>query len=225
MVKKKGSEQSIRHAIVLPSYGRMEENLNIISHGIGAFFALIGCIYLLYQAFQLGAWRYWISASVFGIGMILMLSSSTCYHMSKDPIWRKWLRRCDHGVIFLFIAASYTPFTLLALSGMQSIWWTILIWALGSIGILVVFLPIPHKAWIELPLCLGMGWLAMFLYNQFALELGGGARWLLAGGIAYSIGAVLYMIKKLPFNHLIWHIFVLLGVGCHFIAVSNYLMI
>ena len=224
-MENKSTEKSIHHAIVLPSYGRIEEKFNIISHGIGAFVAFIGFLYLLYQASHLGAWRYWTSACVFGIGMILMLSSSTCYHMAKDPVWRKWLRRCDHGVIFFFIAASYTPFTLLALSGMQSIWWTILIWALGLIGILVAFLPIPHKAWIELPLCLGMGWLAMFLYKQFALELGEGANWLLAGGVAYSIGAVLYMIKKLPFNHLIWHVFVLVGVGCHFVAISNYLMI
>lgn len=217
--------QLLKRPLILPAYGRIEEKLNIISHGIGVFVALAGLAHLLHQAYLREAWRYWTSASVFGVGMIVMLSSSTCYHMSQKPVWRKWLRRCDHSVIFFFIAASYTPFTLLALSGMQSIWWTILIWGLALLGMIVAFIPMRHKVWIEIPLCLGMGWLAMFLYGAFSLELGWGARWLLAGGVVYSVGAVLYLIKKLPFNHVIWHFCVLGGVACHYVAISRYLMV
>lgn len=212
-------------ALNLPSYGRIEERLNIISHGIGALAAIAGLFFLLYQAYIQEAWRYWTSASIYGGGMIIMLSCSTFYHMAKKPVLRKWLRKCDHCVIFFFIAATYTPFTLLSLTGAQAIWWTVVVWSIAVVGMIIAFLPIKHKVWIELPLCLGLGWLAMCLYGAFSLELGSGAGWLLAGGVVYSVGAVLYLIKRMPFNHLVWHCCVLGGVSCHFVAISRYLMI
>lgn len=205
-------------------YGKWEERCNVFSHGIGAVIALIGFLRLLYQANLQQQWLAWVSATVFGLGMILMLSSSTIYHFVQNDRWRKWLRRCDHGMIFFFIAATYTSFTLLALSGQDSLHWTLFIWLLAICGIILAFIPLRHKAWIEVPLCLALGWLALFLYGDFSSQLQGGWVWLLAGGIVYSVGALLYLCKRLPFNHAIWHCFVLAGVACHYVAISKYLL-
>ncbi|CAG36603.1 PAQR family membrane homeostasis protein TrhA [Desulfotalea psychrophila] len=208
----------------IPAYGRVEERLNVLSHGLGALGAVVGFCYLLHQAFIMSSWPYWLSATVFGGGMVLMLTSSTLYHLAKKPVLRKWLRRCDHGMIFIFIAATYTPFTLLALQGDQSIFWTAIIWSIALLGIIVAFIPFKHKVWVEIPLCLGLGWLAIFLYGSFSGELGLGGHWLFAGGVVYSVGALLYLVKKMPFNHAIWHCFVLAGLSCHYVAISAYLM-
>ncbi|MGL1933329.1 MAG: hemolysin III family protein [Desulfotalea sp.] len=209
---------------ILPSYNRIEEKVNVISHAIGSIAALAGLVYLLYQANIHNTWAYWVSGLVFGVGMILMLTSSTLYHWSKSARLRKWLRCCDHSMIFLFIAATYTPFTLLALAGNEAIMWTVIIWSIAVVGMIIAFVPFKHKVWIELPLCLSFGWLALCLYGAFSMELGNGLNWLFAGGIIYSVGAVLYTIKKMPFNHAIWHCFVIGGAACHFTAISGYLM-
>lgn len=208
----------------VPSYTRLEEKINVLSHGIGAIIAVVGLVYLLYQAQIQNSWTYWVSGLVFGIGMILMLSSSTFYHLTKSARLRKWLRRCDHCMIFLFIAATYTPFTLLALPADKALTWTIIVWSIAIAGMILAFIPFKHKMWVEVPLCLGFGWLAMVLYGTFPKEVGDAGHWLLAGGIIYSIGAILYMIKRLPFNHAIWHFFVIGGVVCHYIAISCFLM-
>lgn len=209
---------------VLPSYSKIEERCNVISHGVGAIAALAGLIHLLYQASLQNTWAYWVSAIVFGFGMILMLTSSTLYHMVKGARLRKWLRACDHGMIFFFIAATYTPFTLLALAGKESLTWTIVIWSIAVVGIVLAFIPFPKKAWVEVPLCLALGWLALCIYGAFSLELGDGLQWLFAGGIVYSLGALVYVVKQVPFNHALWHCFVLGGALCHYVAISGYLM-
>lgn len=209
---------------VLPSYSKIEERCNIVSHGVGAVVALVGLVHLLYQASLQNTWAYWVSALVFGIGMILMLTSSTLYHMVKGGRLRKWLRVCDHSMIFFFIAATYTPFTLLALAGKESITWTIVVWSIAVIGIVLAFIPFPKKAWVEVPLCLILGWLALCIYGTFSLDVGNGVDWLFAGGIVYSLGALIYVVKKLPFNHALWHCFVLGGALCHYVAISGYLM-
>lgn len=209
----------------LTAYSKNEEMLNIWSHLVGAVLALIGTIFLLIKSLEF-ALIYPISVMIFGLSMVTLFSASTLYHAATQPEIRAKLRIFDHCAIFVFIAGSYTPLALLVLQG-QTGWWIFGIsWGLAVMGIALKLFFTGRFKLLSTSIYLFMGWLIVFagntLIEKFSTE---GFFWLLAGGIAYTVGAVLYSLKRLPFSHAIFHFMVIIGCGCHFHSVYHYVLV
>ncbi len=157
------------------------------------------------------------------MSIIILFSASTLYHSTQDPVRRSFLRVIDHSAIYVSIAGSYTPFTLVTLHGLIGWWLFGLVWTMAVIGITLKLFFIGRYSLVSTLMYVFMGWLIIFaikpLINNLPTD---GLSWLVAGGLAYTIGAVLYSIKKIPFNHALFHCLVLLGSFCQFIAVYGY---
>jgi hemolysin III len=209
----------------LKHYSPLEEKTNIISHAIGLVFSSIALVLLVVRASLSGnAWHI-VSVSIFGASLISLYAASTFYHSAKDPKIRSRLRIIDHATIYVLIAGTYTPFTLVTLNG--SVGWTIFAvsWAMALTGIILKLFFTGKYNVLSTLMYVFMGWIIVFaitpLINNLSTE---GLFWLLAGGVAYTTGAVLYSIKKIKFNHAIFHMFVLLGSFCHFVSVYFYVL-
>ena len=204
----------------LKYYSPAEEMTNIISHGIGLVLSIAALALLVTFASLYGNVWHIVSFSIFGASLLILFSSSTLYHCAKKPVLRSRLRVFDHASIFLLIAGSYTPFTLVTLNG--PVGWTIfgITWGLALTGIILKLFFTGRYRVVSTLMYVFMGWLIVFAIKPVVNSLpSGGMYWLLAGGIAYTVGAVLYSVKKIRFNHAIFHIFVLIGSICHFVAV------
>ncbi len=204
-------------------YSPREENINIISHAVGFILSSVAFILLVMRANLHGNILHILSFSIFGVSLIVLYAASTFYHSAKKAELRSRLRIIDHASIFVLIAGTYTPFTLVTLSG--TIGWVIFStsWGLALIGItLKLFFTGKYKLFSTIMYIL-ISMIIVFaikpLIDNLPLE---GLLWLFAGGISYIIGAILYSIKKIKFNHAIFHIFVLIGSFCHFISVFFY---
>ncbi len=202
-------------------YPPLEEKINIISHGIGIILSVIAFVLLIIKynvgsgdAMQL------FSYIVYGLSLIILYSASTIYHNSKTENIRNKLNVFDHASIYVLIAGTYTPFALITLSG--NIGWIVfgIIWSLAIIGVTLKLFFIGKFKIFSTIMYVLMGWLMIFaakpLINNLSSE---GLIWLLVGGISYTIGAVLYSVKKINYNHAIFHIFVLIGSITHFISI------
>ena len=204
-------------------YPAKEERLNVISHGAGLILSLVGFVLLILQALKYEHLKLTLSFIIFGLGLVLLYSASTFYHKSKDMRLRYRLKIFDHIAIFVLIAATYTPFALVTLEG--TVGWIIfaVAWGIALAGtVLKIFFTGRYKT-LSTIMYVGMGWIIIFaikpLLENFSTE---GLLWLLGGGVAYTIGAILYSISKINYNHAWFHIFVLLGSLCHFIAIYLY---
>ena len=197
-----------------------EEIANSITHGIGAILSIAGLILLVILASLYGdIWRI-VSVTIYGTCLVLLYLCSTLYHSIQRPKVKRVLRILDHAAIYLLIAGSYTPFALVTMRG--PLGWTILgiVWVLALLGIL-------FKIWFigrfEVMATIGyilMSWICLVAFKQLIAGLGlDGMLWLMFGGAAYMIGVIFYAWQKLPYNHAIWHLFVLGGSTCHFFAV------
>ena len=207
-----------------PLYSNKEERLNIITHAFGFLLSLLGLYFLIFKSFQYeGFWKP-ASLLIYGLSLIILYAASTFYHAAKDPSLRRKLNIFDHAAIYVLIAGTYTPFTILVLEG--SLGWIIfgLTWTFALIGIILKLFFTGRFDKLSTALYLLMGWQIIFVINplmeRFTTE---GLQLLFAGGVFYTIGAVLYSIKKLPYNHAIFHVFVLLGSVCHFFSVLGIL--
>ncbi len=201
-------------------YSPFEERLNVISHAIGVILGIVALVFLVVHASQNGTASHIVSFSIYGASIILLYLASTLYHISKKPKARKRLRIFDHAAIYVLIAGTYTPFALVTLEGV--IGWTIfgLVWGFAAIGITLKLFFTGKFDKLSTLMYVFMGWLIIFAINPLLANLSSeGLFWLLAGGVAYTIGAVLYSIQKLPLNHAIFHVFVLAGSIFHFISV------
>jgi len=206
-------------------YPHLEEQTNIISHAIGLILSIVALVLMVFRAGTSGdVWQI-VSAAIFGASLIALYAASTFYHSAKDPKLRSHLRVIDHATIYILIAGTYTPFTLVTLDG--PVGWTVfgVSWGMALMGlILKLFFTGKFNALSTL-MYVFMGWIIIFaikpLMNNLALE---GLFWLFAGGVAYTTGAVIYSINKIKFNHAIFHLFVLLGSACHFISVYFYVL-
>ena len=209
------------------------EPVNGLTHFFGAVGALIGTIFLILNASSTPGANVItvIAVIVFGISMIFLYSASTIYHLTKakaSVILR--LRKLDHSMIYVLIAGTYTPAILLALTGTLKWGFFIGVWAIALAGIIVKMFWIASPRWLNAGLYVAMGWSGMAaivpLYNSIG---GGGIVWLLAGGIAYTVGAVIYatkrplLVKEFGF-HEIFHIFVIIGSICHYVMVMKYII-
>jgi len=206
-------------------YDPKEEKWNVISHLIGLVLSIPALVLLVVFASLEGTAWHIVSFSIYGASLIVLYSASTLYHYVQNPKLRQRLNIFDHAAIYILIAGTYTPFTLVVLEGWVG--WTIfgVSWGLALMGVILKLFYTGKYDKISTIAYVLMGWLIIFaikpLVNGLVLE---GLLWLLAGGISYTIGAVLYSIKRIKYNHAIFHIFVLIGSFCHFIAVFFYVL-
>lgn len=203
------------------SYSPSEERANVLTHGIGAAVALVAGLTMLTMSISRGgdAWQ-WASAIVFSVSMLALYLASTAYHRAVDPVRRARLKIVDHCAIYVLIAGTYTPFTLTVLR--DSVGWPlfIVIWSLAAIGIIFKLFFTGRFKLASTLIYVAMGWLVMLYAKSVYLALSSWTfGWLLAGGIAYTLGTVFYMQRRMPYAHAIWHGFVVAGTVCHFIAV------
>jgi hemolysin III len=206
-------------------YDPKEEKLNVLSHGIGLILSVVALVLLVvFASLEGGLWHI-VSFSIYGASLIVLYAASTLYHYVQNPKLRYRLNIFDHASIYILIAGTYTPFTLVVLDGWVG--WTIfgVSWGLALIGVILKLFFIGRFDKISTIAYVLMGWLIVFaikpLVHNLPLE---GLLWLLAGGVFYTIGAVLYSIKSIKYNHAIFHIFVLLGSFSHFMAVFFYVL-
>jgi hemolysin III len=206
-------------------YSPAEEKINIVSHAAGLILSLVALVLLLIHASEHGnAWHV-VSFGIFGASLIALYAASTCYHSAKEPATRSRLRIVDHATIYILIAGTYTPFALITLNGATG--WVIFAvsWGLAVCGIALKLFFTGKYNLLSTLMYVFMGWVIVFalkpLINNLAPE---GVFWLFTGGLAYTLGAVVYSIKKIQFNHAIFHVFVLIGSACHFVAVYFYVL-
>lgn len=206
-------------------YDPKEEKLNVLTHGLGLVLSVVALILLVINANNFGTLTHIISFTIFGASMIVLYSASTFYHNAKTPEIRYKLKIFDHSAIYVLIAGTYTPFSLVVLQGWVG--WTIfgVSWGLALVGIILKLFYTGKYDKISTIAYVLMGWLIIFalkpLIHNLAFE---GLMWLLAGGISYTIGAILYSLERIKYNHAIFHIFVLLGSFCHFMAILFYVL-
>lgn len=203
------------------SYSIIEEKLNSMTHAVGALLAIIGLTVLVMAANSTATM---IAAWVYGLSLIAMFVSSSIYHASKDPQKRNWLRKIDHIAIYLLIAGSYTPFMAIGVGGTLGIVALIVVWAIGIAGIFFKLF-LGHKyPRISITTYAVMGWLALFLiypiYQSLDIQ---GFILLVAGGLCYSAGIPLYLLKSRHYSHALWHLCVVAGAACHFLAIYYYI--
>lgn len=208
---------------ILKDYDPSEERLNILTHLFGLILSVIGLYFLIQKAITLDKLWAPLSFTIFGLSMIILYLASTLYHASTKEEKRKRLKIFDHIAIYLLIAGSYTPFTLVSLENHSG--WTVfyIVWGFALVGIIIKLFFTGKFDIISTLMYVFMGWMIVFTFNDLKETVPSlGIDWLVAGGIAYTVGAVLYSIKKIPYNHAIFHVFVLLGTFCHYIAIVKY---
>lgn len=203
-------------------YSKREEIFNIYTHGLGFVGSVLSLFLFILKKPSVSSTYFW-STIVFGVSMCALYLASTIYHKSTDPRKRARLKIFDHAAIYVLIAGTYTPFTLVTLPDPIGIPLFITAWSLAVVGIILKLFFTGRFDIVSTILYVAMGWLIIFAYHPLLDSLvTQGVHWLFAGGIAYTIGAVLYSIKRIPYNHAIFHVFVLAGTFCHFWAVYFY---
>lgn len=202
-------------------YSQGEELANSITHGIGMIFGIVGLILLLIKAADHQADTLTMtSMAIYGSSIIVLFMASTLYHAIPHPQAKRWLKTFDHCAIYLLIAGSYTPFLLVSLRTPLAIGLMMVIWTIALIGIIMKVAFVYRFKKLSLMTYLVMGWLSLIVIYQLAVHLDiGGLTLLAVGGLVYSVGVIFYVAKRIPFNHAIWHGFVLAGCMCHFFAI------
>lgn len=193
-----------------------------MTHAVGSFLSLLGLAILLYLSYGRINSLYAISAVIFGLSMFSLYSASALYHYVRSPLLKQLFRLIDHSSIYILIAGTYTPVTLLAIHNILGYILLSVIWLLAFAGIILELSVISYNKWISVSFYLLMGWLALvatkaLLQNLSVLGIFG----LFAGGVAYSVGVIFYVWHTFPFNHAIWHFFVLAGTFFHFIMIYS----
>lgn len=202
------------------TYSPVEELVNTITHGTGLVASIAGFVFLLVYTILYGNGWHIAACSIYGGSLVSLYAASTLYHGCKSPRWKRIFRVADHACIYLLIAGSYTPFTLLVLEGAWG--WSMfsVIWTFAAVGIIFKFIDVDPISWLTAGIYLVMGWLAVIaVYPLFQALPGDAFALLVAGGLTYSAGTIFYLWEKIPFNHGVWHVFVLAGSALHYFAV------
>jgi hemolysin III len=199
-----------------------EELANSISHGIGLCAALVSAPILLLEA-QRSSPGFFFGAVIFAITMSILYLGSTLYHAWPQTRGKTILRKLDHSAIFLLIAGTYTPLTLGPLRGLWGSTILALVWGLAIFGVILKATRGPSRhSKLGMTLYLGTGWLALIAIRPITLAIPVPALfWLVAGGVAYTTGVLFFVNERLRYSHFIWHLFVLLGSSCHFLAILS----
>ena len=205
-------------------YDPQEELINAYSHGLGAILAFIAVIFLIVKGYGLPLGQ-WISLWVYGLSLVLLLSSSMLYHFAQDERKRYWYKKLDHTAIYYLIAGTYTPFLSIGIPTAKAHHLLIALWVIALIGTLFKLVFIHRFQKVSLAAYLVMGWLAVLVMDDMQRYLSKDAiQLLIAGGLAYTVGTLFYALKNVRYSHAIWHVFVLLGAGLHFLAIYCYVL-
>lgn len=206
-------------------YSLGEEIANSVIHGVGAVLAIVGLSVLADYADAHGTTRHVVSCSVYGVTLVLLYTASTLYHSVPHPRAKPFLRLLDHSAIFLLIAGTYTPFTLVSLRGPVGWWLFGVIWGLAGLGIVLRIVLRGRSTAAFIGLYVAMGWSVVFAIKPLAASLpAGGMTLVVWGGALYTVGILFYLWRRLPYHHAIWHGFVLAGSVAHFFAVLLYVI-
>ncbi len=205
------------------TYSKEEERWNISTHAFGLVMSVAGIIPLTVKALQGHSLKILIAFLIYWIGVSTMFLASTLYHSATDPVKRSRLNIFDHSAIYLTIAGTYTPISLLVLPPFWGITVLITVWLIAATGIILKFFFIGSFPRLSTVMYVLMGWVIVIAIKPLINSMStAGLLWLLAGGVAYTIGAALYQVKGLKFNHAIFHLFVLLGAAFHYVVVYFY---
>ena len=202
-------------AYVAP-YSPREELANAVIHGVGVLVAVAALVYMMNVApAELSTWQKF-GVVVYGISLILMFLTSTLYHAVSRPQAKQVLKRFDHCAIYLLIAGSATPLLTIAIQSSSAIAVLIVVWSMAVIGVFFKAFFAGKFKWVSVASYLLMGWLLVLVVQQLyqALPIAGFSL-LVVGGLAYTVGVIFYVNKKIPFNHAIWHGFVFIGATSH----------
>ncbi len=217
--------QEMNTATTLPRYSLGEEIANAVTHGLGVLLAIAGLSVLSAFAAVNGDAAHVVASVVFGSALVLCYTTSTLYHAIALQRARHFLRALDHSAIFLLIAGTYTPFMLVSLGG--TLGWAMLavVWTLAAAGIGARLALRGRRHNVVVACYVAMGWIVVFAIKPLVASLpAGGLALLLAGGLAYTFGVIFYKWRSLPYNHAVWHGFVLAGSALHFFAVLFYVV-
>jgi hemolysin III len=209
----------------LSRYSPGEEIANSVTHGIGIVLAIAAlCILTVFAASYGDVWHI-VSVSVYGTTLILLYTASTLYHSIQEQSRKGIFQNLDHSAIYLLIAGTYTPFTLVSLRGYWGWWLFGVIWGLAVLGIVFQFLPLRRRKTVSMVLYIGMGWAVVAAIRPLIQSVeAGGIFFLISGGLAYTLGILFYAWEKMNYNHAVWHLFVLAGSVLHFFAVLLYII-
>ncbi|CAH8283679.1 hemolysin III [Mariniflexile fucanivorans] len=202
----------------------LQERLNAISHAIGAIFGVLGLTSLIIFDSNKTNWSLF-SVIVYGISIIVLFTASTLYHYVKDDVKKHYFRIIDHISIYFLIAGTYTPVLLITLH--ESLGWTLfyVVWGIAFFGVILKLFFTGRFEIFSTLLYLVMGWLIVFDFTNLSkLMDSNGVLLLFFGGLAYTVGILFYAIKKIPYNHVIWHLFVLAGAIFHFFMIFFYVI-
>ena len=203
-------------------YSIKEEKLNVISHGLGLVLSVVALPFLILKSIDFNGFWKPTSFIIYGFSMVILYAASTFYHAAKNPKKRRKLNIFDHAAIYILIAGSYSPFCLVGLNSNLGWYMFLFVWIFALTGIILKLFFTGRFDKVSTAMYLLMGWQVMFFIKPLMESLSAEAfYYLVAGGVFYSVGAILYSIKKIPYNHFIFHIFVLLGSLSHFIAIYN----
>jgi hemolysin III len=203
----------------------MEEKLNAVTHGVGASLAFAGLILLIVSSYFHGSIWHLVSFSIYGSSLVLLYLASTLYHSFTEEKLKYIFKIIDHAAIYLLIAGTYTPFTLVILHGMLG--WTIfgIIWGLALLGVVLQIFFVKRFKVLSTICYIAMGWLMLICIKPLVAVLPAmGLFWLIAGGLLYTVGTLFYLYRWFPYNHAVWHLFVLAGSAAHFITVYYYVL-
>ena len=205
-------------------YQGHDELFHALSHATGALLSVIG-LWLMLQLVPAEAPATLGAVIAFGTSLILLYSCSALYHACTDARPKAFWRKLDHSAIYLLIAGTYTPFTLISLKDSWGFYLVLVIWGIALLGVALEFVAHLKFKKLSLMLYLVMGWLVVIAAQPMLEHVpSGGLWWLLAGGLCYSGGVVFYLWHRLRFHHLIWHCFVMAGSACHFWSVYRYVL-
>jgi hemolysin III len=203
----------------------IEELANGITHGIGLALSVVGLAILVILSILNGSAWHIAGCTTFGVTLVLLYTASTLYHSLRTPHLKRVLKILDHAAIYLLIAGTYTPFTLVNLRGFWG--WTLfgLVWSLSIFGILWKLFHVDRFQIVSTLIYIVMGWIVVIAVKPLlaAVPLSG-ILWLLAGGLFYTVGVLFFAWKRIPYNHAIWHVFVMAGSICHYFAVLFYVL-
>jgi hemolysin III len=204
-------------------YAPEEERLNIWTHATGFILSFVALFFLIQSATQYGTVWHWAGYLTYGLSQLLVFGTSTLYHSAKEDKNRRKLNVLDHAAIYISIAGSYTPFTLIVI---RDTWgWPVfgVVWGIALTGIVIKIFFTGRFKLLSTLSYLVMGWVMIVAIKPLIHNLPlAGLLWIAGGGLLYTLGAILYQMKRIPFNHAVFHFFVLAAAVCHFIAVYVY---
>ena len=209
---------------IFPSYYRQaEEKINVITHAFGFLLSVVAFIFFIKKSIELQNLGYAISTIVYAVSLMVLYAASTGYHSAKGRKLRARLNIFDHAAIYILIAGTYTPFTLITLKGTLGYVLLAIVWAVAVVGVILKLFYTGKFKLLSTIMYVAMGWIVIFAIKPLLENLPTNGIWLLfAGGFFYTLGAVLFMFDKLKFNHAIFHVFVLLGSISHFLVIYFY---